>query len=87
VVGFAILVPLLLDVDRYRPQVAAQIEQATGKPTQIGALGAHRISRGSRSASTISSWAIPPIIRRARLVKARRIYAVFDASVCGTGKS
>jgi uncharacterized protein involved in outer membrane biogenesis len=39
VVGLAIIIPMLIDIDRYRPQVAAQIEQATGKPAQIGRLG------------------------------------------------
>jgi len=38
VVGLAIIVPMLFNVDRYRPQVAAQIQEATGKPAQIGRL-------------------------------------------------
>ncbi len=38
VLGLAIIVPMLVNVDRFRPQVAAQIQQATGKPTQIGHL-------------------------------------------------
>ena len=38
VVGLAIIIPMLFNVDRYRPQVAAQIQQETGKPAQIGRL-------------------------------------------------
>ena len=38
IVGLAIIIPLLLNVDRYRPQVIAQIQQETGKPVQIGRL-------------------------------------------------
>ena len=34
----AIALPMLVDVDRYRPQVAARIEEETGKPAQIGRL-------------------------------------------------
>ena len=37
-VGMAIIIPMLVDVDRYRPQVAAQIQRETGKPVQIGRL-------------------------------------------------
>ncbi len=38
VLGLAIIIPIVVNVDRYRPQVAAQIQKATGKPTQIGRL-------------------------------------------------
>lgn len=38
VVALLILFPLLLHVDRYRPQVAAFIQQQTGKPVEIGHL-------------------------------------------------
>jgi hypothetical protein len=38
VLGLAIVVPLLVDVDRYRPQVIAHVEEETGKPAQIGHL-------------------------------------------------
>jgi uncharacterized protein involved in outer membrane biogenesis len=33
-----IVVPMLVDVDRYRPQVVALLEEQTGKPAQIGHL-------------------------------------------------
>ena len=33
-----LVVPMLVDVDRYRPQVAALLESSTGKPARIGQL-------------------------------------------------
>lgn len=38
VVAAAITLPLLLDVNRYRPEVAAHIREETGKPAEIGRL-------------------------------------------------
>ena len=38
VVALAIAIPILFDVDRYRPQVIAHIEETTGKPAEIGKL-------------------------------------------------
>jgi len=38
VLALVIVVPLLVDVDHYRPQVVAHVEEATGKPAQIGHL-------------------------------------------------
>jgi hypothetical protein len=78
-VGVAILVPLLVDVDRYRPQVAAQIEQATGKPTQIGRLVLTVFPSLSIRFDDFQ-LGNPPHYPQGPLVKARRIYAVFDAS-------
>ena len=37
-VALAIAVPMLVDVDRYRPQVVAFIQEQTGKPAEIGRL-------------------------------------------------
>lgn len=36
VLVLAIVVPMLVDVDRYRPQIVAHLEEETGKPAQIG---------------------------------------------------
>lgn len=36
--ALAIAVPMLVDVDRYRPQVVAFIQKQTGKPAEIGRL-------------------------------------------------
>jgi uncharacterized protein involved in outer membrane biogenesis len=38
VLVLVIVVPLLVDIDRYRPQVVAHLEEETGKPAQIGHL-------------------------------------------------
>jgi uncharacterized protein involved in outer membrane biogenesis len=38
VVALMVVIPLLIDVDRYRPQIA-HIQEATGKPAEIGKLG------------------------------------------------
>ena len=38
VAALVIMVPRLLDLDRYRPQVAAEIGRKTGKPARIGRL-------------------------------------------------
>jgi uncharacterized protein involved in outer membrane biogenesis len=76
--GLAIIVPLLVDVDRYRPQVAAQIEEAMGKPTQIGRLTLTVFPRLSIRADDFALGNSPPY-PSGPLVKARRIYAVFNA--------
>ncbi|MFZ0961491.1 MAG: AsmA family protein [Terriglobia bacterium] len=38
VVALAIIIPMIFNIDRYRPRVIAQIQQATGKPAHIGHL-------------------------------------------------
>ncbi len=35
IAGFAVIIPLAVDIDRYRPQVIAQIQRETGKPVAI----------------------------------------------------
>ncbi len=39
--GLAVAVPLLIDIDRYRPQVVQHIHEETGKPAQIRKLTLH----------------------------------------------
>ena len=77
VVGLAIIVPLLLDVDRYRPEVAAHIQQETGKPAQIGRLA---LTILPQVAIRVDDFALgnPPGFPSGDFVKARRIYAVVD---------
>jgi uncharacterized protein involved in outer membrane biogenesis len=77
-VGLAVAVPLLVDVDRYRPQVVTQIEQATGKPAQIGRLALTLFPHLSIRADDFALGNSPPY-PAGPLVKARRIYAVFNA--------
>jgi uncharacterized protein involved in outer membrane biogenesis len=77
IVGLAIAIPLLLDVDRYRPAVAAHIQQETGKPAQIGRLALTILPQVS---IRVDDFALgnPPGFPSGDFVKARRIYAVVD---------
>jgi uncharacterized protein involved in outer membrane biogenesis len=77
VVGLAIIIPLLVDVDRYRPEVAAHIQQETGKPAQIGRLA---LTIFPQVAIRVDDFALgnPPGFPSGDFVKARRIYAVVD---------
>lgn len=78
VAGLAIVIPMLLDVDRYRPQVAAQIQQETGKPVQIGRLGLTILPQVAIRVDDFSLGnpeGFPP----GDFVKAKKIYAVVDA--------
>jgi uncharacterized protein involved in outer membrane biogenesis len=79
VAGLAVIIPMLLDVDRYRPQVTAHIEQETGKPARIGHLG---LTVLPQVAIRVDDFALgnPPGFPSGDFVKARRIYAVVDVS-------
>jgi uncharacterized protein involved in outer membrane biogenesis len=79
VVGLAIMIPLLVDVDRYRPQVAAQIQEQTGKPAQIGKLA---LTIFPQVAIRVDDFSLsnPPGFPPGSFVKAQRIYAVVDGS-------
>src|ERR1039458_9719463 len=78
VAGLAIAIPLLLDVDRYRPAVVAQIQQETGKPSQIGRLA---LTILPQVAIRVDDFTLgnPPGFPQGDFVKARRIYAVVNA--------
>src|ERR1035441_4702497 len=77
--GLAIIVPLLVDVDRYRPQVAAQIQKETGKPVEIGRLS---LTILPQVAIRVDDFSLgnPAGFPAGDFVKARKIYAVVDAS-------
>ena len=77
-VALVVLVPLLFNLDRYRPQVAALIEQQTGKPTEIGHLAFTVLPHLS---VRVDDFALlnPPGFPQDYFVKAQRIYAVIDA--------
>ena len=79
VVGLAIIIPMLLDVDRYRPQVAAQIQQETGKPVQIGRLA---LTILPQVAIRVDDFSLgnPAGFPTGDFVKAKKIYAVVNAS-------
>jgi uncharacterized protein involved in outer membrane biogenesis len=74
----AIIIPLLVDVDRYRPQVAAQIQAQTGKPAQIGHLA---LTIFPEVAVRVDDFSLgnPPGFPTGQFVRAQRIYAVMEA--------
>jgi uncharacterized protein involved in outer membrane biogenesis len=77
VAALAIIIPMLIDVDHYRSQVIAHIEEETGKPAEIG-----RLSLTIFPALTIrvDDFALgnPPGFPKGYLVKTRRISVVVD---------
>jgi len=77
--GLDIVIPMLLDVDRYRPQVAAQIQQKTGKPVQIGRLD---LTVFPQVAIRVDNFSLgnPAGFPTGDFVKAKKIYAVVNAS-------
>jgi uncharacterized protein involved in outer membrane biogenesis len=78
VITLAIAVPLLIDIDRYRPQVAVHIQEETGKPVEIGRLA---LTVFPTLSIRVDEFALgnPEGFPKGYLVKARRIYAVVDA--------
>jgi uncharacterized protein involved in outer membrane biogenesis len=78
-VAAAVIVPLLFDVDRYRPQVAAHIQEQTGKPVQIGRLALTVFPTVSIRVDDFS-LGNPPGFPSDEFIKTRRIYAVVDAA-------
>ena len=79
VVGLAIIIPMLFNVDRYRPQVAAQIQQQTGKPAQIGRLA---LTILPHVAIRVDDFSLgnPTGFPTGDFVKAKKILAVVNAS-------
>jgi len=79
VVGLAIVIPILIDVDRYRPQVITHIQEATGKPAEIGHLA---LTFFPSLSIRVEDFRLgnPPGFPQGDVVKARRIYAVVDAT-------
>jgi len=78
VVGLAIIIPMIFDIDRYRPQVAAQIQQETGKPAQIGRLA---LTILPEVAIRVDDFSLgnPTGFPTGDFVKAKKIYAVVNA--------
>ena len=79
IVGLAIIIPALLNVDRYRPQVIAQIQRETGKPAQIGRLD---LTILPRVAIRVDDFSLgnPAGFPSGDFVKAKKIDAVINAS-------
>ncbi|HKS97210.1 MAG TPA: AsmA-like C-terminal region-containing protein [Terriglobia bacterium] len=78
VIVLAFVVPALVDLDRYRPQAIAYLEQRTGKPVSIGHLALTILPVVS---VRVDDFAMgnPPGFPSGNFVKARRIYAEVDA--------
>jgi uncharacterized protein involved in outer membrane biogenesis len=76
--ALVIIIPLLFDVDRYRPQVAALIEKQTGKPAEIGHLALTVLPSLS---IRIDDFTLrnPAGFPQGNFVKAEKIYALVDA--------
>src|ERR1035437_4379302 len=79
VAGLAIIVPMLFDVDRYRPQVAAQIQKETGKPVEIGRL---TLTILPQVAIRVDDFSLgnPAGFPTGDFVKAKKIHAIVNAS-------
>jgi uncharacterized protein involved in outer membrane biogenesis len=77
VAGLAIIIPRLFNVDRYRPQVIAQIQQKTGKPAQIGRLG---LTILPQVAIRVEGFSLgnPAGFPAGDFVSAKKIYAVVN---------
>src|SRR5690242_3546798 len=77
-VALAVVVPALVDLDRYRPQAIAYLEQRTGKPVAIGRLALTVLPTVS---VRVDDFEIgnPAGFPSGRFVKALRIYAEVDA--------
>jgi uncharacterized protein involved in outer membrane biogenesis len=78
VAGVAIIVPMLANIDRYRPQVAAQIAKETGKPVEIGRL---TLTILPRVAIRVDDFALgnPDGFPKGDFIKAKKIYAAVNA--------
>ena len=79
VVGLAIIIPMLLNIDRYRPQVIAQIQAETGKPVQIGRLDLTILPQVAIRVDDFS-MGNPTGFPTGDFVKAKKILAVVNAS-------
>ena len=77
-VALIIAVPILVDVDRYRPQVVAIIEEQTGKPAKIGRL---TLTLFPTLSIRVDDFMLgnPSGFPEGHLIQARRMYAEVDA--------
>jgi uncharacterized protein involved in outer membrane biogenesis len=77
VLGVVIIVPLLIDVDRYRPEVVARIKVETGKPAEIGHLS---LTLFPSVAIRVDDFSLgnPEGFPRGNFIKTKRIDAVVD---------
>ncbi len=74
-----VAIPRLVDLDRYRPEVVAQIEKTTGKRTEIGHLSLSILPTVSIRVDDFA-LANPPGFPGGHLLTAQRIYVEVDAA-------
>lgn len=77
-IGLAVIVPLLFNLDNYRAQAAAYIQEQTGKPATLGHMALTVFPSVSIRVDDFS-LGNPAGFPQGYFVKARRIYAVVDA--------
>jgi AsmA protein len=77
IVALVVAIPMLIDIDRYRPQVVAHIQAETGKPAEIGKL---TLTIFPTLSIRVVNFALgnPPGFPKGYLVKTERIYAEVD---------
>lgn len=77
--GLAVIIPLLFDVNRYRAQVAAQIQEETGKPAEIGHLA---LTIFPKVAIRVDNFSLgnPPGFPAGNFVAAKQINVVVNPS-------
>lgn len=77
VIALVVAIPILIDIDRYRPQVIAHIQEETGKPAEIGKLS---LTIFPTLTIRVDDFALgnPPGFPKGYLVKTRRISVVVD---------
>jgi len=79
IVAAVVLIPILVDVDRYRPEVTARIQTETGKPTQMGHLA---LTLFPSIAIRVDNFVMgnPKQFPEGDFIKAKRIDVVVDGS-------
>ncbi len=76
--GLVVVVPLLFNLDNYRPQAVAYLQEQTGKPATIGHMA---LTVFPSVSIRVDDFALgnPDGFPQGNFVKARRIYALVDA--------
>jgi len=77
-VGLAVAIPILINIDRYRPQVAKHLQEETGKPVEIGHLSLHLFPTVSIRVDDFS-MGNPEGFPQGSFVKTKSIVADVDA--------
>lgn len=77
-VAAVIVVPMLVDIDRYRPRIIAYIQEETGKPAEIGRLS---LTLRPTVSIRVDDFALgnPAGFPKGYFLKTRRIYAEVEA--------